>query len=195
MSAPPARRSDVGVPAPHRTPFTVARPSVTRRGRVGNPPCEAGRDFAARRRSIGGRSGDDWPGGSERGRWATGSRILLAQVIRDLRAANGLEWAAALACYTLLSLFPLLLAGLAIASSVGDAGWAEARLVALLGEALPSGGVDVESLIGDAVAERGRVGILSLIIFLVTGRRVLGALTKALNLVSDVDESTDPARR
>lgn len=132
--------------------------------------------------------------GGRIGRWRT-AVVVGGQVVRDLRAANAAEWAAALACYSLLSLFPLLLAGVAVASAVGERGWAETRLVALLGEALPGGGVDVERLVADAVAERSRVGLLSVVLFLVTGRRVLGALTKALNLVSDVDEGADPARR
>lgn len=128
------------------------------------------------------------------GRWRT-VLVVGRQVMRDLRAANAAEWAAAHACYSLLSLFPLLLAGVALASAVGERGWAETRLVALLGQALPGGGVDVERLVADAVAERSRVGVLSVVLFLVTGRRVLGALTKALNLVSDVDEGADPPRR
>lgn len=53
----------------------------------------------------------------------------------------------------------------------------------------------MEAIVQDAVAERGRVGVISVAIFLLTGRRVLGALTKALEIVSDVDEQADPPRR
>lgn len=132
---------------------------------------------------------------ADRAKRPAGAWVVLRQVVRDLRAANAAEWAAALACYSVLSLFPLLLAGVAIASIVGDRGWAEDRLVALLGQALPGGAVDVEGLVAEAVSDRRRVGVLSVVVFLFTGRRVLGALTKALNLVSDVDESSDPAKR
>jgi len=124
-------------------------------------------------------------------RWWT----VLIQTGRDLWAANALELAAALAFYAVLSLFPLLLAGAVLAATIVDPAWATERVAELLGEFLPRGEVEVEAIVQDAVAERGRVGIVSVGIFLLTGRRVLGALTKALDVVSDVDEQADPLRR
>ncbi|MDP9366178.1 MAG: YihY/virulence factor BrkB family protein [Chloroflexota bacterium] len=99
--------------------------------------------------------------------------------------------AAALAFYALISLFPLLLAGAAVASWFVDPAWAVARITHLLGEFLPSGEVEVEAIVGGAIAQRGRVGLISVLVLLVSGRRVLGALTRALNRVSDVDERRD----
>lgn len=124
-------------------------------------------------------------------RWWT----ILAQTGRDLWAANALELAAALAFYAMLSLFPLLLAGAVVAATVVDPAWATERVSELLGEFLPRGEVEVEAIVQGAVAERGRVGLISVVLFLVTGRRILGALTKALNVVSDVDEQADPIQR
>jgi len=122
-------------------------------------------------------------------------RTVLVQTGRDLWAANALEFAAALAFYAVLSLFPLLLAGAVLAAAVVDPAWATERVADLLGEFLPRGEVEVEVIVQAAVADRGRVGVVSVVIFVVTGRRVLGALTKALDVVSDVDEQADPIRR
>ncbi|MDP9355403.1 MAG: YihY family inner membrane protein [Chloroflexota bacterium] len=120
-----------------------------------------------------------------------GVRALLLQSIKDLKANNAPEWAAALAFYTLLSLFPLLLAGATVASYFVDASWAVDRITQLLGEFVPRGEIEVEQIVDGAIAERGRVGLLSVVVLLATGRRVLGALVKALNLMSDVDERKD----
>ena len=132
-------------------------------------------------------------GGADRTRGADGGqwrpwRTVLAQSLRDLRATDAPEVAAALAFYALLSLFPLLLAGAAAASWFVEPAWAVARIAHLLGEFVPSGEVEVEAIVGGAIAERGRVGLLSVVVLLVSGRRVLGALAKALDRVSDVDE-------
>lgn len=120
-----------------------------------------------------------------------GRRALLLQSIKDLKANNAPEWAAALAFYTLLSLFPLLLAGATVASYFVDATWAVDRITELLGQFVPRGGIEVEQIVDGAIAQRGRVGLLSIVVLLATGRRVLGALIKALNLMSDVDERED----
>lgn len=115
-------------------------------------------------------------------------RAVLLQSLRDLRTTDAPEVAAALAFYALLSLFPLLLAGTAATSWFLEPGWAVARIAHLLGEFVPSGEVEVEAIVGGAIAQRGRVGVLSVLVLLVSGRRVLGALAKALDRVSDVDE-------
>lgn len=133
-----------------------------------------------------------WPSGCTGwGRWAA----VLVQALRDLRAADAPEVAAALAFYALVSLFPLLLAGAVVASTVAEPAWAVGRIAALLGEFLPRGEFEVEVIVADAVAQRRRVGVLSVLVLLVGGRRVFGALTKALNRVSDVDERRDPVKR
>jgi membrane protein len=122
-------------------------------------------------------------------------RRVLSFTVRDLRAANAAEWAAALACYALLSTFPLLLAGVALASLVTDGAWAAERVGALLDAMLPQGELNFGEAVAAAVTERRRIGFLSAVLFLVTGRRVLGALTKALNAVSDIDNRLDPPKR
>jgi len=112
---------------------------------------------------------------------------VLGQALLDLRAGGAPEVAAALAFYALVSLFPLLLAGAAIASFFVEPAWAVDRITDLLGEFLPRGEIEVEEIVTAALAERGRVGLISVVVLLVSGRRVLGALAGALNRVSDVD--------
>ena len=120
---------------------------------------------------------------------------MVLQTGRDLWAGNAAEWAAAIACYALLSLFPLMLAGAVAASVAVDPAWAAGRASALLAEFVPQGSVEVERIVAAAADDRSRVGAASLAVFLLSGRRVLGALTKALDVVSDVDERADPVRR
>lgn len=122
-------------------------------------------------------------------------RTVIAQSLRDLWVGSAIEWAAALAFYAVLSLFPLFITGMILASFVFDVDWATRQASDFLGLFLPSGREEIETIVTAAIAERGRVGILSLIVFLVAGRRILGALTKGLNHVSDVDEQEDKVRR
>jgi len=120
---------------------------------------------------------------------------VIAQAARDLRASNALEWAATPAFYAFLSLFPLLLTGMVLASYVADAAWATRQSTDLLGQFLPRGQEEIEQIVRAAISDRRRAGVISLMILLFTGRRFFGALTKGLNLVSDVDEQRDTFKR
>lgn len=113
---------------------------------------------------------------------------MIVQSALDLRASSAVEWSAAIAFYAVLSLFPLLILGMVLVSYVADADWATREATRLLGEFIPRGQAEIESTVSSAIDNRRRVGVLSLVIFVVTGRRILGVLTKALNHVSDVDE-------
>lgn len=119
-------------------------------------------------------------------------RQVFEQTARDLLAGSVLEWAASLAFYAVLSMFPLLIALLVLASYIVDAEWAARAAVETIGNYLPSGEYEVQNIIDQALAQRGRLGVISFVAVLVTGRRVLGVLTKGLNHVSDVDEQSDP---
>lgn len=118
-------------------------------------------------------------------------RDVVVQSARDLWASSAAEWAASIAFYAVLSLFPLLIVGMVLASYVADGDWATREATRLLGEFIPRGEAEIEEVVNRAIAERRRVGVLSLIVFMLTGRRILGVLTKALNLVSDVDAEDD----
>lgn len=128
---------------------------------------------------------------ADRRRW--GEAVL--QTGRDLRRSNALEWAAVVSFYAFVSVFPLLLAAMIAASWFVDPAWATTKATSLLGAVLPEGQETIAAILEDAIAQRGRTGVLAVGVLLVTGRRVLGALTKALNLVSDVDEREDPLPR
>lgn len=118
-------------------------------------------------------------------------REVALQSGRDLWVSSAIEWAAAVAFYALLSLFPLLILGMVLASFFTNADWATQEATRLLGEFIPRGQGEIESIVSRAIADRGRVGVLSFVVFVATGRRILGVITKALNHVSDVDARTD----
>jgi membrane protein len=117
---------------------------------------------------------------------------VIVRTVRDLWSVNVLEWASSLAFYGFISTFPLLIGMLIVASSIFDSGWVVEHATNVLDTFVPEGGEGVGEILESAVSERSRVGLVSLVIFFLSGRRVLGILTKALNQVSDVhrqDES------
>lgn len=114
---------------------------------------------------------------------------------RDLVRANVLDWAASLAFYSVLSVFPLILISLILLSFFTDPENVSERAVQFLGSFLPGGEDQIGAIVEDAVVYRRRVGIFSALTFIYTGRRVLGALVKGLNHVSDVDPQEDDPKR
>ncbi len=113
----------------------------------------------------------------------------------SLYRTHAVEWAAALAFYGVLSFFPLLIGLAVVAATVVDLDWAVARAVDLLAQVLPEGEREVERIVTDAADDRRGVGIVAVVALLVPGRRVLGAMTTGLNLMSETDELADPIKR
>jgi membrane protein len=136
---------------------------------------------------------------SHDGLWSRRGRHLYAQVLRqtihDAWVGNAMEWAAALAFYAVLSLFPLILAGAVVAAAVIPPAVVAAQLASLLGGLIPPGVVDFERVLNEAVAARGRVGLFAIVAWLIAGQRILSALVTALNQVSDVDARQESLRR
>ena len=124
----------------------------------------------------------------------TGARVL-RQTLGDVWAAQAMEWAAALACYGVLSVFPLLLAGAAVASYVVSPSVVTARLSVFVEGILPAGVVDVDPIVSAAIAAPGQVGLSIIVLWVLAGRRILGALVTALDRVSDVDARHETVRR
>lgn len=124
-------------------------------------------------------------------RWAG----VLRQTATDLWANNAMEWAAALAFYAVLSLFPLLLAASAVAAYAVEPTWAANRLADLLAGFVPPEVVDADAMVASAVNQRGRVGLLAIVAWVLAGRRILGALVTALDRVSDVDQRRESLLR
>jgi membrane protein len=120
--------------------------------------------------------------------------VVALQSIRGLFVDSGMQWAAAIAYYGLLSLFPLTLGIAALASYFVEQERVVAQVVSLLNQVLPQQadqiGVDrITTLIAEAIRARGRIGLLALGTLLWTGGRVFGTITIALNIAYDVEET------
>src|SRR5688572_29548870 len=120
---------------------------------------------------------------------------VLRQTLRDVWSGQAMEWAAALACYGVLSVFPLLLAGVVVASYVVPPSVVTARLSEFVEGILPAGVVDLDPIISAAITARGQVGLSVIVLWVLAGRRILGALVTALDRVSDVDARHETVRR
>ncbi|MBW3623768.1 MAG: YihY/virulence factor BrkB family protein [Armatimonadetes bacterium] len=118
-----------------------------------------------------------------------GAWALLVQTVKDCFTDNVPQWAAAVAFYGLLSLFPFTLAAISIAAYFVDVNWAISKISDGMGEFLPRGEEVIKSTLRDVIQARGTVGILSILALLWTGSRVFGVLTMALNIAYDVDET------
>lgn len=112
----------------------------------------------------------------------------LYQAGQALFQDDGPHWAAAIAYYALFSLFPLLLAGISLASYFVDTGWAIVQITRLLGEVLPQGEEEIVQIVFEVIEARGSIGIISIFGLLWSGTRVFGVITKVLNIAYDVDE-------
>jgi membrane protein len=117
-------------------------------------------------------------------------RVALAGKLAatDFMIDNGPHWAAAIAFYTLLSAFPLLVGVIVIASLFVDQEWATRQIADNLGDFVPSGEGQVEEIVASAFSAGAGAGAGSAIMLLWSGSWVFGALTTALNMAYDVDE-------
>ena len=113
---------------------------------------------------------------------------ILFQAGKDFLNDNAPQWAAAIAYYGLLSIFPLLLAAASIAAYFVDAQWAIQQGTNLIGNLLPSGAQFVQSVIQQTIKARGTVSLFSILALIWSGSRVFGVITKALNIAYDVQE-------
>jgi membrane protein len=114
---------------------------------------------------------------------------MLIQVGKDFAQDSAPQWAAAIAYYTLLSIFPLLLAAASIASYFVDPEWAISQLTGALGDFVPQGEEQIEDIVQGAMDARGTVGVLSIGMLLWSGSRVFSTVTVSLNIIYDVDET------
>ena len=115
-----------------------------------------------------------------------GQFLLLAG--RDFLQDNGPSWAAAVAYYSLLSVFPLLLAVGSIAAFFVDPQWAVHQVSDHLGNFLPKGGDDIERIVRKTLSAGRGGGLFSILVLLWTGSLVFATLTKALNVAYDTAE-------
>lgn len=120
---------------------------------------------------------------------------VLRQTGQDLWANHAMEWAAALSFYAVLSFLPLLLGAAAIAGYLVDPTWAVDWMTTLTEAVLPRDVVNTEQIVSMAIAHQGRVGLIAIVAWIFGGRRILGALITALDLVSDVDTRRETTGR
>lgn len=113
---------------------------------------------------------------------------VLVQTVKHFTVDNGPQWAAAIAYYTLLSIFPLLLAAIAIAAYFVDRQWALEQGSQLVAGLVPSGSQFLREVIEDIIETRGQVGTVSMLVLIWSGSRVFGVITKALNIAYHVSE-------
>ncbi len=106
---------------------------------------------------------------------------------RDFVIDNGMHWSASIAFYCLLSIFPLALAGVAIAAWFVDPAWATRKASDILGELMLRGDT-LRDIIDQAIALRGQTSVLSIVLLVVAGSRVFAVLIRALNIAFDADE-------
>ena len=120
---------------------------------------------------------------------------VLIQTFKHFSKDNGPQWAAAIAYYSLLSLFPLLLAAIAIATYFVDQQWAIEQISQLIRGLVPSGTQFIREVIENIIETRGQVGIISILVLIWSGSRVFGVITRALNIAYHVSEPYDFFKR
>ncbi|HET9905671.1 MAG TPA: YihY/virulence factor BrkB family protein [Anaerolineales bacterium] len=120
---------------------------------------------------------------------------VLVQTFKHFTKDNAPQWAAAIAYYSLLSIFPLLLAGVAIAAYFVDQQWAIEQSSRLIRGLVPSGTQFLRETIESIIESRGQVGFLSIMILIWSGSRVFGVITRALNIAYHVSEPYSFFRR
>jgi membrane protein len=113
---------------------------------------------------------------------------LLMLAVKAFFSDDGPAWSAAIAYYSLLSLFPLLLAAGSIASYFVDPKWAVLKATELLGNFLPKGQAEVAGIVQKSLDAGRSEGLLFILPLFWTGTLVFGALTKALNVAFEVEK-------
>jgi membrane protein len=121
--------------------------------------------------------------------------VMLLVSVKDFFHDQGPKWAAAIAYYSLLSAFPLMLAAASIAAYFVEPEWAVEQLSQILQQFLPEATERVESIVESAVEARAAAGVLSFAGLLWTGTRVFGAMTVALNIAAGAEEHYGPIKR
>lgn len=119
----------------------------------------------------------------------------LIWAMRDFSKDNGPQWAAALAYYALLSIFPLTLAALSIASYFVDVGWVADQATTLAQQFVPTGQNELRGIIYGIYEARGAATVVSIALLLWSGSQVFGVATQALNIAFDADETYGFLRR
>jgi membrane protein len=113
---------------------------------------------------------------------ATGGRLeIVSGAIRSFGKARGAEAAAGLAYYALFSLFPLLLALVAIGSTFLESQEVMEQVTALISEAIPVSDALVEQNFEQVLSLRGAVGLAGLVGTLWSASGAFASLSRNIN--------------
>ncbi|MGE5224398.1 MAG: YihY/virulence factor BrkB family protein [Omnitrophica WOR_2 bacterium] len=114
---------------------------------------------------------------------------ILWQSFKDFNHDNGPEWAASIAYYSLLSIFPLLLAVVSISSYFVSPAYTMDQTIRFLSTILPTGGPQIINIVQEAIKARSGISIISSLLLLSGGMQVFGTVMKALNIAYTTGEN------
>lgn len=113
----------------------------------------------------------------------------LIWTFKDFSKDNGPQWAAALTYYALMSVFPLMLAALSIATLFVSLDTAVSQASSLAQTYLPSGQDQIRGMVEAIFKQRGQASAISIILLLWSGSGIFAVLRLALNIAFDQDEN------
>lgn len=113
----------------------------------------------------------------------------IINTIKDFSTDKGTQWAAAISYYSLLSIFPLLLAAITILAFLVSPEWASQQITAQLRKFFPTDLSQINSIIKGAIEARGTASIISIVSLLWSGTSVFATIHTALNVAYGVEKS------
>ena len=120
--------------------------------------------------------------------------MILGWAGRDFVIDDALNWAAGIAFYGVLSVFPMVLAGVDLATWFVDLHGASQRASELLRHVMPRADI-VRDIIEKAISDRHHISVVSFAFLVYAGGRVFSILIQALNIACDLDEINGFFRR
>jgi len=106
---------------------------------------------------------------------------LIREAVREFFADNCPLLAASIAFYLLFALFPLALVAISVTGFVLKSTAAQAAVIAGIGNMLPVSGDFIAGTIKGVVNNRGVIGIVAIVVFIIGGMSLFYAVSKALN--------------
>lgn len=114
---------------------------------------------------------------------------VLVEALRGFNEDNCIHLAAGVAYYAVFSIFPLILALIALSSFLFQTAEAQDAIISGVTSFLPGSGELVRRNINLVLRERGAIGIFAAITLLWAAKAVFGAITTSLNLAWNVQET------
>lgn len=120
--------------------------------------------------------------------------VLLKRTIQEFTTDNCTLLAAAISYYLLLSLFPFLLAIVSIASFFVDAPSLQEQIFRAFQYLIPVSQDFIQDIISSVIAERGAVGVISVILLLLGCFGFFNALRKSINTAWGIHKTSSIIR-